>query len=163
MAQIHYNKKIVPFLWFNGQAEEALNCYTKLFPNSEISQIKKWGENTPYPENWVMASTAILDGLQIHAFDAGDQFTFNESISFFVVCEDQKELDKYWNTLLIRGGIEQNCGWLKDKFGLSWQIIPAFLTDKMANGEPKKSAQMFQALMKMKKINIEELEKAYFQ
>jgi predicted 3-demethylubiquinone-9 3-methyltransferase (glyoxalase superfamily) len=163
MSNVTANQKITPFLWFDGKAEEAMKLYTSLFPNSEITTLKHWGEGTPFPAHWVMMGSIIINGLRVHLFDAGPQFKFNESVSFFVSCKTQEEIDTYWNKLTSDGGAESNCGWLKDKFGFSWQIVPAMLEEKLASGDPKRTGQMTQALYKMKKLNIAELEAAYNQ
>lgn len=155
------SQKIVPFLWFDGKAEEALNFYCTVFKNSEIIHMKKWGQNSNFPENWIMSSTAIINGLKIYAFDAGPQFKFNESISFFANCNDQTEIDYLWEALISNGGEEQMCGWCKDAFGISWQIIPDFLSQKMTHGDPLKFQKMFERLMGMRKIILDELIEAY--
>lgn len=153
-------QNIVPHLWFDNRAEEAIRFYTGLFPNSSITNLKKWGPGTPFPENLVMMGIFVIDGLALQAFDAGPTFKFNESVSLMISCETQAEIDKYWNELTKDGGEESQCGWVKDKFGFSWQIVPAMLGEKM-NGEPARAGRMFQALMKMKKLNIKELDDAY--
>ncbi len=161
METIKTSQNITPFLWFDGKAEEAMKLYTSLFPNSKIITMKKWGGGSNFPPEWVMAGTIQIDGLTVNMFDAGPQFRFNESVSFFVGCKTQQEVDKYWNTLTADGGMESMCGWLKDKFGFSWQIVPTFLMEKMTSGDPKRSGQMMQAMMKMKKLIIADLEAAY--
>ncbi|MCF0070226.1 VOC family protein [Dyadobacter sp. CY261] len=161
MSDLSTTQGITPFLWFDGQAEEAMNLYTRLFPDSQIKTIKKWGEGSPFPADQVMMGTIEIKGLTLHMFDAGPQFKFNESVSFFVSCKDQEEIDLYWNTLTSDGGEESQCGWLKDKFGLSWQIVPAMLGERLSNGDPKRAGQMFQAVMGMRKLDIAELDRAY--
>lgn len=161
MSTVTNNQKITPFLWFDGKAEEAMNLYTSLFPNSKIVSLKKWGEGSGFPADQVMMGTITINGLQVHMFDAGPNFTFNESVSFFVNCKDQEEVDKYWNALTADGGQESQCGWLKDKFGFSWQIVPDMLSEKLSKGDNRRVGQMFQALMKMKKLDIAQLEAAY--
>lgn len=163
MSELSTTQGITPFLWFDGQAEEAMNLYTRLFPDSKIKTIKRWGEGGPFPAGQVMMGTIEIKGLTLHMFDAGPQFKFNESVSFFVSCKDQAEIDHYWNTLTSNGGEESQCGWLKDKFGLSWQIVPAMLGERLSGGDPKRAGQMFQAVMGMKKLDIAELERAYNQ
>lgn len=153
-------QKITPFLWFDGHAEAAMNFYTTIFPHSAITMLNRWGEGSPFPAEWIMSGTMLLAGLQIHAFDAGPQFQFNESISFFVNCKDQEEIDYYWSKL-SEAGNEGQCGWLKDRFSVSWQIVPEYLGQKMKNGDPTRIAQMMQALLQMKKLVIAELEAAY--
>jgi predicted 3-demethylubiquinone-9 3-methyltransferase (glyoxalase superfamily) len=161
MSKVTVNQQIVPFLWFDGKAEEAMNFYTSVFPNSAIQLLKHWGEGSSFPTNWIMAGTMNLNGLKIHLFDGGPQFKFSEGISFFVNCETQEEIDTYWAKLTADGGEEGPCGWLKDKFGLSWQIIPAMMIEKFTNGDPARVTQMMQALFNMKKLNIAALEEAY--
>lgn len=159
MSMVATNQKIVPFLWFNGTAEEAMKLYTSLFANSKIEAIKKWDEGSGF--RGVMVGTIVIDGLRVSMFDAGPDFTFSEAVSFFVTCKDQEEVDKYWNALTRDGGEESQCGWLKDKFGFSWQIVPAFMIDKITNGEPKRLGQLMQAMMKMRKLIVADLEAAY--
>ncbi|MBT1712341.1 VOC family protein [Fulvivirgaceae bacterium PWU5] len=159
MSTVATNQKIIPFLWFNGKAEEAMKLYTSLFANSKIESLKKWDAGSGF--DGVMVGTIVLDGLRINMFDAGPHFTFNESFSFFVTCKDQAEVDMYWNALTRDGGAESQCGWLKDKFGFSWQIVPAFMIDKINNGEPKRLGQLMQVMMKMQKLIVADLEAAY--
>ncbi len=154
-------QKITPFLWFDQEAEEAINLYTSIFPNSEIRQLTRWPEGGPFPAGTVQTGTFVLDGVQFHAFDAGPQFKFNEAISLFVTCKGQKEVDYFWDKLTANGGEESMCGWLKDKFGVSWQIVPEFVAEKLANGDPVRLGNMSQALYQMKKLIIADLEKAY--
>jgi predicted 3-demethylubiquinone-9 3-methyltransferase (glyoxalase superfamily) len=161
METIKTSQNITPFLWFDGKAEEAMKLYTSLFPNSKIVTSKKWAAGSGFSPDWIMMGTIEIDGLRVHMFDAGPQFKFNESFSFFVQCKNQQEVDKYWNTLTSDGGAESQCGWLKDKFGFSWQIVPTFLAEKLNGGEPKRVGQMMQAMMKMKKMIIADLEAAY--
>lgn len=137
-----------------------MKCYTSIFPNSEITNLKYWGDGSDFPADWVMNGSMLLDGLQIYAFDAGPQFKFTEAISLFVSCKDQEEVDYYWNAL-TEGGSEQPCGWLKDRFGLSWQIVPAMIGEKAQNGDPVKFGRMMQALLRMQKLDIATLEAAY--
>jgi predicted 3-demethylubiquinone-9 3-methyltransferase (glyoxalase superfamily) len=160
MNKINAMQKITPFLWFDGKAEEATKLYTSIFKNSKIISMKYWGEGTPFPANQVMTATFELDGVQFHAFDAGPMFKFTEAISMFVDCDTQEEVDHYWNALTADGGQESQCGWLKDKFGISWQIIPKALMQYNNDKDKAKSARVFQAMMKMKKIIIADLDKA---
>ena len=157
------NQKITPFLWYDNQAEEAINLYVSVFPNSEIRLLKRWPEGGAFPAGTIQTATFVLDGVQFHAFDAGPQFQFNEAISLFVTCKDQEEVDYYWNKLTADGGNESMCGWLKDKFGLSWQIVPGFILEKMENGDPVRVGNMMQAVWNMKKLIVADLEKAYNQ
>lgn len=154
-------QKITPFLWFDGRAEEAVNFYASIFKNSKVTDIKHWGEGTPFPKDQVMTAIVELDGIQFYAFDAGPQFKFTEAISFFVDCENQKEVDHFWEKLTSGGGQESMCGWLKDKFGVSWQIVPKALPKLMTDKDAKKAKRVMEAMMKMKKIIVADLEKAY--
>jgi len=153
-------QKITPFLWFDGQAEEAMKLYTSVFKNSRIVSIKKWGEGSPFPKDQVMQGVFEIDGQRFYAFDAGPQFKFTEAISLFVNCETQEEIDHYWSKLTANGGEESMCGWLKDKFGLSWQIVPPVLGELLGDKDKAKAGRVMQAMMKMKKIVIGDLEKA---
>lgn len=153
-------QKITPFLWFDGKAEEAIKLYTSVFKNSKILNISYWGEGSPFPKGQVMASTFELDGQRFHAFDAGPQFKFTEATSFFVSCESQEEIDHFWGKLTADGGQESQCGWLKDKFGLSWQIVPPVLGQLLGDKDRSKAGRVMQAMMKMKKIIIADLENA---
>jgi predicted 3-demethylubiquinone-9 3-methyltransferase (glyoxalase superfamily) len=161
MSEILSNQGIIPFLWFDGQAEEAMHFYTSVFPNSEILMLNKWGEGSPFPANSVMSGSIRIHGLQMHMFDAGPMFKFTEATSFFISCKDQKEVDYYWNRLTEGGGQESMCGWLKDRFGLSWQVVPAMIGQRASEGEPQRTANMFQALSQMRKLDIAALEAAY--
>jgi predicted 3-demethylubiquinone-9 3-methyltransferase (glyoxalase superfamily) len=154
---------ITPFLWYDGQAEEAIRLYTSIFKNSKIISINYWAEGSPFPKGQVMTGVFELDGLRFYAFDAGPQFKFTEATSFLVSCETQEEVDHYWNSLTAGGGQESMCGWLKDKFGLSWQITPSVLMKMMGDKDPVKAGRVMQAMMQMKKIIIADLEKAYNQ
>jgi len=154
-------QNIVPFLWFDGTAKAAIETYVNIFPNSEIISLKNWTEGSGFPTDWLSGGIFIIDGLKMHAFDAGPQFKFNESISFFVNCKTQEEIDFYWNKLLENGGNESQCGWLKDRFGLSWQIVPEYLKEKLDSGEPARIGKMMKAMMKMIKLDIAALKAAY--
>ena len=154
-------QKIIPFLWFDGKAEEAIKLYTSVFKNSRIVNISYWPEGSPFPKGQVMNGVFELDGQRFYAFDAGPQFRFTEAISFFVGCETQEEIDHFWNKLTADGGQESMCGWLKDKFGLSWQIVPPILGEMLGDKDRVKAGRVMQAMMGMKKIIIEELKKAY--
>ncbi|CAN5437452.1 VOC family protein [soil metagenome] len=153
-------QKITPFLWFDGKAEEAVNFYASIFKNSKITSMKHWGEGSPFPKDQVMTATVELDGLKFHAFDAGPMFKFTEAISFFVDCTDQEEVNHFWNKL-SEGGEESRCGWLKDKFGISWQIVPKALPQLMGDKDPEKAKRVMMAMMQMSKIIIADLEKAH--
>ncbi len=153
-------QKITPFLWFDGKAEEAVKFYSSVFKNSKIVSIKHWGEGTPFPKEQVMTAIVELDGQQFYAFDAGPQFKFTEAISFFVTCEDQEEVDHFWEKFSA-GGEKSRCGWLKDKFGVSWQIVPKALNELMSDKDAEKSKRVLMAMMQMDKIDIQKLEDAY--
>jgi len=144
---------ITPFLWFDGKAEEAMNFYTSIFKNSRILSTNQFNGN-------VLTVTFELEGQKFMALNAEPLFKFNESISFFVSCETQEEVDELWERLSA-GGEKSRCGWLKDKFGLWWQIIPTALGQLMSDPEPKKSGAVMQAMLKMNKIVIADLERAY--
>ena len=155
-------QKITPFLWFDGKAEEAINFYTAIFKNSKVVSINLWGEGTPFPKEQVMSGTFELDGQQFYAIDAGPQFKFTEAISFFVNCETQEEVDHFWEKL-SEGGAKSRCGWLKDKFGVSWQIIPTVLGKMLQDKDAGKSQRVMQAMLQMDKIDIKTLKQAYEQ
>ena len=152
-------KTITPFLWFDTEGEEAATFYTSLFPNSRIVDVSHYGAAGPRPEGTVMTVSFELDGQKFVALNGGPQFTFSEAVSFQVSCETQDEVDAFWSAL-SEGGEEGPCGWLKDKFGLSWQIIPARLPELLGDPDPKKSQRVMQAMLGMKKIEIEGLERA---
>lgn len=153
-------QKITPFLWFDGKAEKAVNFYASVFKNSRVTNITYWGEGTPFPPDQVRGATVVLDGIRFHAFDAGPQFKFTEAISFFVECQDQAEVDYFWEKL-SEGGEKSMCGWLKDQFGVSWQVVPRELEEMMNDKDPQKSARVMAALMQMNKIDLAMLKKAY--
>ena len=153
-------QKITPFLWYDGRAEEAVKFYTSIFKNSKIITLNYWGEGTPFPKDQVRTAVFELDGVQFYAFDAGPQFKFTEAISLFVDCTTQEEVDELWEKLSA-GGEKSMCGWLKDKFGISWQIVPRKLMQLMNDKDPEKSKKVMQAMMKMNKIIIADLQKAY--
>jgi predicted 3-demethylubiquinone-9 3-methyltransferase (glyoxalase superfamily) len=154
-------QKITPFLWFDGKAEEAMKLYTSVFKNSKIINLAYWGEGSPFPKDQVMTGVFEIEGQTFYAFDAGPQFKFTEAISFMVSCESQEEIDHFWNKLTADGGQESQCGWLKDKFGISWQITPPVLMKRLRDKDPVKAGRVMQAMMKMKKIIIADIEKAY--
>lgn len=153
-------QKITPFLWFDNNAEEAANFYTSVFRNSKIKSVSRYGKSGPGPEGSVMTVAFELEGQNITALNAGPMFKFNESFSFVVDCKDQQEVDEYWEKLTSDGGQESMCGWLKDKFGLSWQITPTRLIELITDKDSKKAQRVMQAMMKMKKIIIADLEEA---
>jgi predicted 3-demethylubiquinone-9 3-methyltransferase (glyoxalase superfamily) len=154
-------QKIVPFLWFNDNAEEAINFYISIFKNSKITKTTRYGEAGPGPKGTVMSATFQLEGQDFYALNGGPHFKFTEAISLFVNCETQAEVDELWAKLLAGGGQESQCGWLKDRFGLSWQIIPTALGTMLSDPDPEKSKRVVQAMMKMVKIDIAKLREAY--
>ncbi len=153
-------QKITPFLWFDGKAEEAMNFYTSIFKNSKIGNVSRYGDAGPGAKGSVMSATFELEGQQFYALNAGPQFSFTPAISFFVTCKTQEEVDEFWEKL-SEGGREDQCGWLQDKFGLSWQIIPTALGEMLGDKDPAKSQNVMMAMLKMKKIIIKDLEEAY--
>jgi predicted 3-demethylubiquinone-9 3-methyltransferase (glyoxalase superfamily) len=148
-------QKITPFLWFDGKAEEAINFYISIFKNSKIVTLSRAGE-----DGRVMGGTFQLDGQQFFALNGGPQFTFSPAISFFVNCETQQEVDDLWEKL-SEGGEKQRCGWLKDKYGVSWQIIPSVLGKMLRDKDGRKSKSVMNAMLQMTKIDIELLKQAY--
>jgi predicted 3-demethylubiquinone-9 3-methyltransferase (glyoxalase superfamily) len=152
-------QKITPFLWFDNQAEEAAQLYTSIFKNSKILNVSRYGDVGPGPKGSVMVVNFQLEGQQFTALNGGPLFKFSEAFSFVVNCENQQEIDHYWTKLTANGGKESQCGWLKDKFGFSWQIVPTAL-GKLMSGDPQKANRVMQALLQMKKLDIATLEEA---
>ena len=152
--------RISPFLWFESQAEEAARHYVSIFPNSRIMSISRYGDAGPGPKGSVMTVEFELDGQELVALNGGPQCKFTEAISFSVDCKSQEEVDRYWDELSA-GGEEGPCGWLKDKYGLSWQINPTVLVQMLKDPDPGKSKRVMEAMLKMKKIEIEALRKAF--
>ena len=152
--------KITPFLWFDGKAEEAMNFYISVFKNSKIVRVTRCGEAGPGPKGTVMSATFQLDGQDFFALNGGPQFTFTPAISFFVNCETQQEVDELWEKL-SEGGEKGRCGWLKDKYGLSWQIIPFVLGMMLQDKDAEKAKRVMQAMMQMNKLDIKTLQQAY--
>jgi len=148
-------KKITPFLWFDTQAEEAMNFYVSVFKNARVLGV------TPGPNGIAQSVNFELEGQEFIGLNAGPQFKFNEAISFLVDCETQTEVDALWNKLTADGGEESMCGWLKDKYGLSWQIIPSELGKLLSDPDPEKAGRVLQAMLKMNKIDIQVLQDAY--
>ena len=155
-------QRITPFLWFDGQAEEAANFYVSIFPNSKVSATSRYGEAGPGPKGSVMTIAFDLDGLSFTALNGGPMFKFTEAISFVVNCENQEEVDYFWSKLSA-GGEESRCGWLKDKFGLSWQVVPTVLTEMLTDKDTAKAKRVMHAMLQMDKIDIAVLKKAYDQ
>jgi len=152
--------KVTPFLWFDNNAEEAVNFYTSVFKNSKIGTVHRYGDTGPGPKGTVMTASFTIDGLEFTALNGGPVFKFNESISFVVHCKDQAEVDYYWEKLTSNGGQEVECGWLKDKFGLSWQIVPDALFELLGDKDPVKSQKVMKAMLQMKKIDVAKLKQA---
>jgi predicted 3-demethylubiquinone-9 3-methyltransferase (glyoxalase superfamily) len=153
--------KITPFLWFDDKAEEAMNFYVSIFKNSKVGSVTRYGDAGPGPKGTVMSATFQLDGQDFFALNGGPLFKFTEAISFFVNCETQEEVDELWEKLTAGGGTLQRCGWLKDKYGMSWQIIPKALGEMLGDKDPQKSQTVMQAMLQMDKIDIQRLKEAY--
>ena len=154
-------QKITPFLWFDGQAEEAALYYTSIFKDSKILKTSYYGEAGPLPKGTVMTVDFQLEGLEFVALNGGPEFKFTEAVSFAVMCDSQKEVDEMWAKLTAGGGQPSQCGWLKDKFGLSWQVVPKQLPKMLTDPDPAKTQRVMQAMMDMSKLEIAELEAAY--
>ena len=152
-------QKITPCLWFDHQAEEAARYYVSIFKKSKLGKITRYGEAGPGKKGSVMLVTFRLEGQDFMALNGGPQFQFTPAISLYVDCKTQKEVDELWRKLL-RGGQESQCGWLQDKFGVSWQIIPTLLTELVQSRDQKKSARVIQAMLQMRKIDVKRLEQA---
>lgn len=155
-------KKITPFLWFDGKAEEAMNFYVSIFKNSRVGTVTRYGDAGPGPKGSVMSATFELDGQEFFALNGGPQFTFTPAISFFVNCETQEEIDELWEKL-SEGGGTHNCGWLHDKFGLSWQIVPSVLTKLLYDNDLERSTRVMRVMMQMDKLDARRLQEAYDQ
>lgn len=153
-------QKITPFLWFDSNAEEAMNFYVSVFKNSKVMSVSRYGDAGPGPKGSVMSATFQLEGQQFYALNGGPHFTFTPAISFFVNCETQEEVDELWEKLSA-GGEKSQCGWLKDKFGVSWQVIPSILGRLLQEKDPEKSKRVMNAMLQMKKIDIARLQQAY--
>ena len=153
-------QKIVPFLWFDGRAEEAMNFYISIFKDSRVVSVSRYGDAGPGPRGTVMAATFQLEGQDFYALNGGPQFTFTPAISLFVNCETQQEVDHLWDRL-SEGGETSRCGWLKDKYGLSWQIVPTILGTMMGDKDPEKSQRVMKAMLQMDKLDIARLKQAY--
>ncbi len=156
-------QKITPFLWFDNNAEEAINLYISIFKNSKILHASRYPEGGPGPAGQLMTASFQLEGQTFMALNGGPLFKFTAAISLFVDCDTQEDVDELWNKLIANGGEESRCGWLKDKFGLSWQIIPSSLGKLMGDKDPKKSQAVMNAMLKMNKIIIKDLQQAYDQ
>ncbi|MDT2005908.1 VOC family protein [Rhodococcus opacus] len=155
-------KPITPCLWFDTEGEEAAKFYTSLFPNSRITEVTHYGPDTPRPEGTVLTVSFEINGQPFTALNGGPQFTFDEAISFEVRCADQAEVDRYWDAF-TDGGEESQCGWVKDRFGVSWQVVPERLYELMSDPDTEKAQRAMQAMLKMRKLDVAELEKAFEQ
>jgi predicted 3-demethylubiquinone-9 3-methyltransferase (glyoxalase superfamily) len=153
-------QKITPFLWFDGNAEEAMNFYVSIFKNSRVVSVTRYGEAGPGPKGTVMSATFELEGQPFYALNGGPLFSFTPAISFFVNCETQEEIDDLW-AKLSKGGEAQRCGWIRDRFGLSWQIVPGVLGKMLGDKSAEKAQRVMTAMLRMDKIDISGLRQAY--
>ncbi|MDP9227797.1 MAG: VOC family protein [Actinomycetota bacterium] len=153
-------QRIVPNLWFDTEAEEAADFYTSVFKNSRVVGKTHYTENAPREAGMVMTVEFELDGQRFVGINGGPDFTFDEAVSFEIKCEDQAEVDYYWEKLTADGGSESQCGWLKDRFGLSWQVVPVGMEDLFADSDPERAERAMQAMLKMGKLDVEELRRA---
>jgi predicted 3-demethylubiquinone-9 3-methyltransferase (glyoxalase superfamily) len=153
-------QKIIPFLWFDNNLEEAMDFYVSVFTNAEIKDRKYYGKNGPGPEGALMTARFVLEGVEFAGINGGPHFHFDEAVSFVVQCDTQDEIDYFWEKLIAGGGEESACGWLKDKFGLSWQITPPILIEMLGDPDRDKAARVMASMMKMRKIVIKDLEEA---
>ena len=151
--------KQIPCLWFDGQAEEAAAHYTSIFPNSSVGETTRYGPGMPMPEGTAMTVGFTLDGREYVGLNGGPQFSFTEAISFQIMCADQEEADHYWNRL-TEGGEESMCGWLKDKFGVSWQVVPTELLTLLKDADPERARRATEAMLQMRRIDIAEIRRA---
>jgi len=154
-------QKITTYLWFDNNAEEAMNFYTSIFKDSKVLDVVRYGDAGPGPKGAVMLCTFQLEGQKFIALNGGPQFKFTEAISLLVDCETQEEVDKLWEKLTADGGAPSQCGWLKDKFGLSWQIVPSALPEMLKDTDPERSKRVMQALLQMSKLDVNKLRQAY--
>jgi len=152
-------QKITPFLWFDGKAEEAMNFYVSIFKNSRVGRVTRYGDGGPGPKGTVMSATFQLEGQDFYALNGGPQYKFTPAISLFVSCESQAEVDDLWEKL-SDGGRKDRCGWLQDKYGLSWQIIPSVLGTLLQDKDPARASRVMQAMLAMDKIDIKRLQEA---
>ena len=153
-------QKITPFLWFNDQAEEAMNFYTSIFRNSKPGKIRRYGEAGPGPKGSVLTASFELEGQEFVALNGGPHYKFTPAISFYVDCKDQQEVDYYWEKF-SEGGQAQQCGWITDKYGVSWEIVPRILDELLQDPDPEKSNRVMQAMLNMVKLDVAGLKKAY--
>jgi len=155
-------QKITPFFWFDGKAEEAMNFYVSIFKNSKVGSVTRYGEGGPGPKGTVMSATFQLEGQEFSALNGGPQFKFSPAISFFVNCQTQAEVDELWEKLSA-GGQKLRCGWLTDKYGVTWQIVPSVLGELLHDKDPVKSKNVMAAMLQMDKIDIQRLKDAHAQ
>ena len=155
-------QKITPFLWFDGKAEEAMHFYVSIFKNSKVVSVTRYGDAGPGPKGTVMSAIFQLEGQEFFALNGGPQFSFTPAISFFVNCRTQEEVDELWEKL-SEGGEKNRCGWLRDKYGVSWQIIPSVLSELLQDKDAEKSQKVMKAMLQMGKIDIKSLKQAYGQ
>jgi predicted 3-demethylubiquinone-9 3-methyltransferase (glyoxalase superfamily) len=153
-------QQIVPNLWFDTQAEEAAEFYTSIFPDSRVVNVARYTEAGPREAGTVMTVEWELNGQRFVGINGGPEFTFDEAVSFQITCDDQAELDRYWDALLSGGGQESQCGWLKDRFGVSWQVVPKGMDELFANPDPERARRAMEAMLGMKKLDIEALRRA---
>lgn len=161
MPTVKIKQKLTPCLWFDTNAWEAVTFYTTVFNNVEKGKISYYGPNMPMPQGSVMTIEFLIEGQEFLALNAGPTFKFNEAISFMINCDTQKEIDCYWNKLTQDGGEESQCGWLKDKFGLSWQVVPTIWAAMVSDSDAEKVNRVMQKVMTMKKLDLKALEEAY--
>jgi predicted 3-demethylubiquinone-9 3-methyltransferase (glyoxalase superfamily) len=153
-------QKITPFLWFDGKAEEAMNFYVSVFKNSKVGRVSRYGEAGPGPKGSVMSATFTLNGQEFYALNGGPQYKFTPAVSFFVNCETQQEVDELWDKL-ADGGRKDRCGWLQDKYGLSWQIVPSVLGTMLGDTDAARANRVMKAMLQMDKLDIKRLKHAY--
>ena len=161
MPTVKIQQKLTPCLWFDSNAWDAVTFYTTVFNNVEKDKISYYGPDMPMPQGSVLTIQFQIEGQEFLALNAGPTFKFNEAVSFMINCDTQEEIDYYWDKLTEDGGEESQCGWLKDKFGLSWQVVPSMWGDMVADNDAKKVNNVMQAMMKMKKLDIAQLVEAY--
>ena len=161
MPTVKIQQKLTPCLWFDSNAWDAVTFYTTVFNNVEKGKISYYGPDMPMPQGSVLTIQFQIEGQEFLALNAGPTFKFNEAVSFMINCDTQEEIDYYWDKLTEDGGEESQCGWLKDKFGLSWQVVPSMWGDMVADNDVKKVNNLMQAMMKMKKLDIAQLVEAY--
>ncbi len=154
-------QKITPFLWFDNQAEEAANFYVSAFKNSKVLSVVRYGETGPGPKGTVMTVEFELEGQKFVGLNGGPHFKFTEAVSFVINCETQEEVDYFWEKLTAEGGAESQCGWLKDRYGLSWQVVPTAVIEMLKDKDPERSQRAMKAVLQMKKIDIGQAKQAY--